>query len=291
MFCEGEFGPELVVLDEGRLLVQERWVELFARAGLKSFRDFMNTDQGEVLAERTGRVRMRLQLEGAGGSEVFYLKRHDRPKWLKRLSRTLGLISGDSTGRRELSNIFGLKALGLTRLTVAAAGETGPTDGSFIMTEELDRHKPLNAFLKEFLSRTDQAGFLKKKRELIRAVGSCVRRLHEAGMDHRDLYLCHLFVRPDDPAESLSLIDLQRISRHRRVRWWGRIKDLAALNYSAGQVGVSRADRLRFVLEYFQTRHLNRGQRRLLWLVEFKTGRISRHDRRLQANCGGQDGL
>ena len=43
MFGEGEFGPELVVLDEGRLLVQKRWVELFGRAGLANFQDFMST--------------------------------------------------------------------------------------------------------------------------------------------------------------------------------------------------------------------------------------------------------
>ncbi len=288
MFGESEFGPEFVVRDKGRLLVQKRWTELFARAALESFEDFMSTMQGKTIGQRSDRVRMRIELDGPEGSQVFYLKRHHGPGLLGRLARGSGISRKVSAGRQELINVLHLKRAELATMNVAAVGEGEGGAGSFIMVEELLGYEPLDGFLKGFLARTDQPGWLQTKRELIRAVGSYVRKLHAAGMDHRDLYLCHLFVRPEDPAESLSLIDLQRICKLRRIRWRGKLKDLAALNYSAGQVGISRTDRLRFALEYFQRPRLNRRQRLLLRLVGFKTGRISRHDRKLQAKYPGQ---
>ena len=291
MFGESEFGPEFVVLDKGRLLLQKRWTELFRRGGLESFEDFMCTMQGQIIGQRADRVRMRIELDSPDGREVFYLKRHHRPGLLGRLARGLGISPKVSAGRQELINILHLKRSELATMSVAAVGEGEGGAGSFIMVEELTGYEPLDDFLKGFLSKSDQPGQVQKKRELIRAVGSYVRKLHEAGMVHQDLYLCHLFVRPENPAESLSLIDLQRIRKLWRVRGRAQIKDLAELNYSAGQVGISRTDRLRFVLEYFQRRRLNRRQHLLVGLIKRKTRRIARHDRKLQARDIGQGGF
>ncbi len=290
MFGESEFGPEFVVLDKSKLLVCKRWTELFRRAGLESFEDFMSTMQGEIIGQRADRVRMRIKLDSPDGSQIFYLKRHHRPGFSGRLARGLGISSKVSAGRQELINILHLKKFELATMSVAAVGEGKGAAGSFIMVEELAGYEPLDDFLKVFLAKSDQPQHLQRKWELIRAVGSYVRKLHGAGMVHQDLYLCHLFVRPEQPADSLSLIDLQRIRKLWRVRGQAQLKDLAELNYSAEQVGISRTDRLRFILEYFQRDRLKRGQRLLLRLIRFKTGLIRRHDRKLQAREAWQSG-
>ena len=290
MFGENEFGTEFALLDKGRLLVQKRWVELFRREGLTSFEDFMTTNKGQTIGRRSDRVRMRIELGDSRDRQVFYLKRHHRPKWFARMSSSLGFgfIIKTSPGRQEFINILRLKNAKLATMNAAAVGQSTGTDGSFIMVEELSGYVPLDDFLRGVLPNTDQPGVLQQLRELIGVVGAYVRKLHGRGMDHQDLYLCHFFVRPEDPASSLSLIDLQRVNKHRYVRWRGQLKDLAALNYSAGEVGISRSDRLRFALEYFQTQRLAWRQRKLLWLVKLKTRRIARHDRKLQIRYRGQ---
>ena len=284
MFCSGEFDPQFVVLDQGRLLVQKRWAKLFSREGLLSFQDFMTIQKGEILGQRANRVRMRIELDSPEGQKVFYLKRYHRPPWTGRLAIALGLVVS-SRGRQELTNICRLQEAGLATVAAAAVGEAGTRDGSFILLEELSGYQPLHEFLKNFLAEPERPEVLLGKWELITAVARYVRRLHAAGMDHRDLYLCHFFLHPEQPAQSLRLIDLQRIKKSRWLRQrHGFVKDLAALNYSADHPEISRADRLRFVLEYLGRSQLDWRDRLLLRAVSSKTRRIRRHDRKLRTN-------
>lgn len=194
-----------------------------------------------------------------------------------------GLISRVSAARRELRNIMHFAEAELATITVAAVGEAGAGGGSLIMSEELAGYLSLHHYLESSRSAAMRVGQPLPKRELIRALANYSRRLHEAGMDHRDMYLSHFFVRPEAPAESLKLLDLQRVRKHHRVWRHGQIKDLAALNYSAWQVGIPRTDRLRFFMEYVGVRSVKQfstSQRRLLEVVARKTGRIHRHDRK-----------
>ena len=287
MFRNGEFGQQFVLLDQGRLLVQQRWIELLSREGLESFRDFMSTDKGQILGQRADRVRMRIELDNAEGKKVFYLKRYNRSGWIRRLFMALGVCSR-SKGRRELTNICRMQKASLATLVAAAVGESGVNEGSFILVEELSGYQPLHEFMASFLAEPDQTEILRGKRELVRALAKYIKRLHAAGLDHRDLYLCHFFLRPEEPSQSLRLIDLQRVRRSWGLQQrHGFIKDIAAMNYSADHSGITRTDRLRFVLEYFETRRLNLRQRLFLRAVVRKTQRISRHDRKMQINKGG----
>jgi len=103
------------------------------------------------------------------------------------------------------------------------------------------------------------------RRAAVRACADVVRRLHACGLVHRDLYLCHLFVRPGET--DVTLLDLARLTRTRSRR--RRVKDLAALVHSARGV-VSRTDLLRGLRRYG-------GDRRLARAVRRKAARIARH--------------
>lgn len=82
-----------------------------------------------------------------------------------------------------------------------------------------------------------------------------VRALHEAGINHRDLYLCHFMLKPESLVAGINpeiyLIDLHRAQCRVQVprRW--QIKDLAALYYSSLNLGFNRRDSLRFLKIYF----------------------------------------
>jgi tRNA A-37 threonylcarbamoyl transferase component Bud32 len=102
-------------------------------------------------------------------------------------------------------------------------------------------------------------------RRAVRAIADLARRLHACGLVHKDLYLCHLFVKPGE--YDLALIDLARLTRSTSRR--RRVKDLAALLSSARGL-ASRTEFWRGLLRYG-------GGRKLARRVIRKASKIARH--------------
>jgi len=140
--------------------------------------------------------------------------------------------------------------------------------------------RPMDAAIRE-LSSAGAAGCRGMARfDLARRVGRFVAAVHETGLCHRDLYLCHIFAEIDPAgrvAPRFALIDLARAHRPRwrRMRWL--LKDLSQLDYSAGQTGISRTDRYRTLLAYLG---LERGAPRARWYARRIVERSERIRRR-----------
>ena len=123
----------------------------------------------------------------------------------------------------ELGAIARLDAAGLPTLSVAAWGVSRdllPTRRrSFLVTRAIEHDETLEDRVRaRFLDPSE-------RRDRIRDLAGLVRRMHEAGVNHRDLYLVHVLLTGD----GLRLIDLHRAQVRGAVprRW--RAKDLAAL--------------------------------------------------------------
>lgn len=125
------------------------------------------------------------------------------------------------------------------------------------------------------------------RHELARGLARFISAFHQTGACHRDLYLCHVFADVDPGARRaprFALIDLARVHRprFRRIRWI--IKDLSQLDTSAQQLGLTRTDRLRFLVTYlglepksprvrFYVRRIVRKSRGILRRIARKSGR------------------
>jgi len=73
-------------------------------------------------------------------------------------------------------------------------------------------------------------------RRLLLAVAVFVRRLHEAGVAHRDLYVCHLLLHEkswEDGRAELAVLDLHRARIFASLPHYWRRRDLAAWLFSA----------------------------------------------------------
>jgi heptose I phosphotransferase len=88
-------------------------------------------------------------------------------------------------------------------------------------------------------------------------VASITRELHENGINHRDLYICHFLLNESelqsliDLSElPLYLIDLHRVQIRPKTPQRWLIKDLAALYFSSMDIGFTKRDFYRFVREY-----------------------------------------
>ena len=104
--------------------------------------------------------------------------------------------------------------------------------------------------------------------------------MHRAGVNHRDCYICHFLLHTDKPVTAedfrLSVIDLHRAQTRVSITRRWRDKDLAALYFSALDIGLTQRDKLRFLRGYFQLplRQVLRDEARLLAWLEAKAAKL-----------------
>jgi len=157
----------------------------------------------------------------------------------------------------EYTAIKTLTRLGIKTMTLAAFGQRGVNIAeleSFVITESLEPAISLEDLTIDWVEKKPG---LKLKRALIKQVASITRQLHDNGINHRDLYICHFLLKESDlkltqnfDALSLYLIDLHRVQIRDKVpeRWC--IKDLAALYFSSMHIGFTQRDFYRFIKVY-----------------------------------------
>lgn len=200
------------------------------------------------------RSRGRFTLTDAAGREhTFYVKRYHHPPIGDQLRRIFSGSPGESMAVRECRCIKRLNQIGISTLQCVAVGQRmlGLTERqSFLITAALN-DVSLERYAADILRGDSPPPSPRLRRYIICQLALAARTLHAARCFHRDLYLSHVFLhRNADGSVALRLIDLARmlVKPRQTLRW--KIKDLAALDYSAPRPLVTRTDRLRFLLYY-----------------------------------------
>lgn len=172
--------------------------------------------------------------------------------------------------------VYGIRSLMVERIPTAPLVGWGklPDGRSFLITEDLTGYRPADKLLESGMSF-----------DMIRDPIACLAaRLHHANLHHRDLYLCHFFVKADGAQVQVALIDAGRVRRLPgwpfRKRWI--VKDLAQLWYSTLALGISDEQRRALFARYAIERHLPAFEP-FRPAVERKVKWIVRHDARLRA--------
>ena len=224
---------------------------------------------------------------------AVYLKRHSSAPWWDRLRATLWPGGGWSPAFKEWDHLEWARSVGVpVPRAVAAAEYVGPAGRlrSFLAVEELHDMLPLNEAVPLAAARLAPADFRRWKRGLIAEVARLTRLLHDRRRFHKDLYLCHFFIRRTDAADPdpawrgrVFLIDLHRLGRHAWTWLWWRMKDLAQLLYSTDVPGIGARDRLSYWRAYRGPGPRRLADRWLVRLVLFKWGRYRRHNARRKA--------
>jgi hypothetical protein len=147
---------------------------------------------------------------------------------------------------------------------------------SFLTTEGIRDSRSLEARLPSCFDGRLTTATRRERREFIRRLASFVRRFHETGYRHRDLYLSHIFY---SNKGEFCLIDLARTSRP-VLRHRFQIKDVAQLYYSAPRGSFSRTDRLRFFLAYVNRPRLLPRDKTFIRRIMRKAHRMACHNRK-----------
>jgi heptose I phosphotransferase len=143
---------------------------------------------------------------------------------------------------------------------------------SFAILLEIPNAQSLEKQLPDCFTQPDSPAVRQSRIAFINRLADFVRRFHECGFCHRDLYLCHIFRNDND---DLALIDLQRAFQPRlfRSRWIR--KDLTQLYYSSPGDIISQTDRLRFYLRYTQKKTLTNIDRSFIRKLKRKVWRMA----------------
>jgi heptose I phosphotransferase len=213
--------------------------------------------EGEVFRDVRGRRTIRFESHG----KSYFAKLHYGVGWGEIFKNLLTLRLPIVSARTEWDAIQRLDQLGIPTTPAVGYGCRGLSPASlrsFVITEDLGDIVSLETLCADWGSNPPDPGF---KRRLIVAVAELARRLHDNGLNHRDFYLCHLCLdrQPVKPGEiKLYLIDLHRVGIRPRIRQADRMKDVAALYFSAMDCGLTQRDRLRF-LRHYQKQGLRRS--------------------------------
>ena len=243
--------------------------------------------RGETYRRTVNRRTLRVTLCG----KDYFAKLHDGVGWGEILKSLLQLKWPILGASHEYAACCHLADAGVWVPTVAAYGRRGwnpATQRSFVLCEALERCASLEDMVRGWGPSPPP---LALRRQLLRQVALLTRNLHRAGVNHRDYYLCHLFVDTRRLAQgevALAVIDLHRAGVRRRVprRWL--LRDLAALLYSANAAllengaGLSRTDLFRFVRDYAGagSAAVIRSDKRLWRAVERRAVRLQRRGHR-----------
>jgi heptose I phosphotransferase len=238
--------------------------------------------QGEIYREPSGAGRRTLRFERSGVG--YFLKLHWGVGWREIFKNLVSLRLPVLGARNEWQAIRRLEQIGVETMHLAGFGEEGWNPArrrSFVITRELRDTVSLEDYCRDWPERPPPPAL---KRALIRRVAEMTARLHDHGVNHRDLYICHFLLQlpwSGPPQElHLYLIDLHRVQMRRAVPQRWRVKDLAALYFSALHIGLTRRDLYRFIRWYARSSLSDalrgsgalwrRVERRALWLERYK---------------------
>jgi hypothetical protein len=172
----------------------------------------------------------------------------------------------------EVEGYRALNSRGIPSATLVAWGQVADRR-SFVISEDLFDFEACDKLLASGAATFDR---------LLNPTAALAAQLHQAGLHHRDLYLCHFFARIEGEQIELKLIDVARVRKFSpltRRRWI--VKDLAQFWFSTLEhKSITDAQRDAWLNEYASQRGIDGPS--LRGAILRKSDSIARHDQRLR---------
>ncbi|OCG14303.1 lipopolysaccharide core heptose(I) kinase RfaP [Gilliamella sp. wkB292] len=200
-------------------------------------------------------VKQRKTLNFQFNDESYFIKIHRGTTVKEIVKNLLSLRLPVLDAKQEWDAIARLEQANVNTMDGRAFGRKSLnplTRHSFIVTKDLNPTISLEDFTKTWLTSPPNYHL---KRSLIIYLANMTAKMHAAGVNHRDCYLCHFLL--DIPLFEkqkqikLSVIDLHRAQTRNKVprRW--RDKDLIGLYFSSTNIGLTKRDIWLFLKVYF----------------------------------------
>jgi tRNA A-37 threonylcarbamoyl transferase component Bud32 len=204
--------PDRTAEIDPRLVVQTAMVETFRALGLTTPEAFLAIP-GEIVSGHPDRHVMRVAL---AGGRAAYLKREHCIRWKDRFRNWRANFGWTSKSVREGRILQELEQRGLPGPRWLAFGEDG-RGRAFLLLQEAEQAIDLRRAWSDI---ADLDG-------LAIQLGRLCAELHEAGVDHPDLWSKHFLI--DPVTQAITLIDWPSATLGKSVSWRRRVRALAAL--------------------------------------------------------------
>lgn len=205
--------------------------------------------EGEIFRKVKSRRTFRFELNGNG----YFAKLHHGVGWREIVKNLLMGKRPVLGARNEYEALTLLHRVGVDTMTSRAYGCRGTNPArldSFLITAELKDMTSLEDLCRDW---PEQPPVPRFRHALTRRLALMAKGMHDAGLNHRDCYLCHFLLdnaTRGDVLPRLYVIDLHRAEIRRRIPYRYRIKDVAGLHFSSMDAGLTRRDRFRFMKLY-----------------------------------------
>ena len=213
-----------------------------------TFNEVQNVE-GKVFREYENRITKQFEAQ----NKKYFIKFHGPVGWREIFKNLFQIKTPVIGAQREYEALNHLSKNHINCPQIKGFGKKGinpANSSSFIITEELYGTLSLEEF---FLKNLHKNLSFNQKCNLIKASASIIRKMHSSGLNHRDLYLCHLHVKEDVDFNDIKiyLIDLHRAQIRSSVPLRWTIKDLGGFFHSAIQFNFTERDFYRFLMSYF----------------------------------------
>jgi hypothetical protein len=251
--------------------IDPAWLRTAALNGLSSFTDFWNLPGTPVDNVNHGRggwsaVRRCCVRTSPDAIETVYVKRQ-----VNYVSRTLRHpLSGETTAAREFRalQLLGQSGIGTPRIRYFAEEQQSRERRAILVTQALDEYESLDRLEAQALPGP-------VRRQHVCAAAALLRSIHDTGQRHNCFYPKHIFLRPLGAALRPCVIDLEKL------RWFPLQKaaarrDIATLFNRCPH--WTRPQRLRFLLAYFGSDHVDQSVRTMWQSLQRGRGRTQSRD-------------
>lgn len=236
------------------MIIRREFQRLLKQNRLDDFDTVMKFTDGEIVKQKIKeRSTVRFHLSNGENKTLIYLKRY-RHHLIPAFLKNCATFSKTYSAIHEWRNILAFQDRNLPTMTPVAVGMRSRIPflkESFLLTLGIPHTVTLEKIVEDsFRPPLDKIRW-KQKRMLINKVAILAKKMHKEGFKHQDFYLCHILINWNNPDNPLLFIaDLHRVKKQKKNKTRWRIKDLAALNYSAPANTISQTDRLRFLKQY-----------------------------------------
>lgn len=209
--------------------------------------------EGEIAKAKDNRRVVKFSI----AESTFYLKYHQGVGWKEIFKNLLQAKLPVLGAANEWYAIERLKSLNIDTMEALAFGKTGfnpAKQESFLVTRELKETVTLEQFCGKW---KEAPPSFSMKKALIDHIGLIAKKLHENGLNHRDLYLCHFLLDTSNGMDIIGkekikiyLVDLHRMQIRQKVPLRWLVKDIASLYFSSMDLGFGKKDYYRFIKTY-----------------------------------------
>ncbi|MGV3580925.1 MAG: lipopolysaccharide core heptose(I) kinase RfaP [Methylophilus sp.] len=216
--------------------------------GEMSFDEMMRLN-GRVFRDVHSRKTIQVNL----GEHRYFVKQHFGIGWAEIFKSLISFKKPVLSAMTEVHAIEELIKIGIPTTPLVGYGERGVNPASiqsFVVTEDLGEIISLEELCADWKVNPPDYLF---KQKLIIALAQLSKKLHGAGMCHRDYYLCHFVLKKTDLIRggiNLILIDLHRVLLNQHPNGVGVMKDIAALMFSSMDSGFDEEDWTLFKQHY-----------------------------------------